>query len=57
VVLRAQALVVEVVERVAPDALAHGVERKIDAIVVVAVAQLGELAGVLEQPQDILAIN
>src|ERR1051325_3664836 len=52
-VLGRQALVVEVVERVAPDAPAHGVERPVDAVVVAALAQPLELDGVLRQPHDI----
>src|SRR5579883_1173032 len=56
-VLLTQAFVVEVVECVAPDALAHGVEREIDAVVVIAFAQPGELAGVLRQPQDLVGIS
>jgi hypothetical protein len=55
VVLGRQALVIEVVERVAPDLLANGAERPIDAIVVVALGEAGKLAGVIGQPDDLPA--
>jgi len=56
VVLRRQALVVEVVEGVTPDALADRAECPVDAVVVVALTQPLELRGVLRESHNTLVI-